>query len=724
MRQFKTDEELRHEKQVELGLVPFKMPTHKIILLYARQSTRGQALKNKESALQQTEEQLMRAQELGWPEDKRLLFIENQAKDGRIRSASGRLRIDEREGLSTVMLYINNDEASAVMARDVARLFRDEDLVGPVVFAKTCKEHHVLVITEDYIYNFNDPKRGRDDYKKFIQEAQAAADYLEKHQKGVMLKNLERKALRGEYHGGVVPTGFMLDEERKFYVPNPIHAEPITHIFKRYRALGGNLSILRQEVAGRILFKELPPDIQARVGKIHLTPVQEGWTIKTRGALIWILTNPAYIGHVYYKGRIVKYNAHPAIVDEEDFWYAYHRLAHQDFDGNPIEHPDGVTKRYQQAKTKGTRRGGLLDGLRNDGTPLITGPQEKVHVYIDMNSRYDTGFYKIHDYSQLAYSFVAGISVKTLDQFVSERLLYRIGETLQKVEEYPEDSQAQWIEETRTAVHLQLAEKVERVQADDQQQNDPHQALRDSIAETQVKIAEKERHIDTAGPVMSNYDLKRNYEALARLRANLSEMENKLKWLAEEVQKQEKVREELPGIYHHWHSMTLEGRQRSIRMTTANITFASMGSRWFRLTIEWSPAMGIGTIKDVAIIWAPYGGDRWTEEEKGILDEHYLTASKEKLLELLPERCWNAIWKKGERISHRGRDCMNPRKRELPANRFSHNEWAFLYEHELPADQIVHNEIYWREYVEVPYLDELATNANRDHPPWPAMCQW
>src|SRR6185437_14332487 len=152
MRRFKTAEEIEQERKEALGLIPFTMPTDKLILIYARQSTKGQVLKRKESTLQQTGEQLDRALELGWSAEKRLLFIENQAKDGKIRNASGRLRIDEREGLNTVMFYISSDEASAVMACDVARLFRDDELVGPVVFAKACKTHHVLIITDDYIY--------------------------------------------------------------------------------------------------------------------------------------------------------------------------------------------------------------------------------------------------------------------------------------------------------------------------------------------------------------------------------------------------------------------------------------------------------------------------------------------------------------------------------------------------------------------------------------------
>ncbi len=368
MRSFKTAEELERERQEALGLGQSRLPIDKILILYARQSTKGQVFKNRESALAQTEEQLEWALEMGWPQELQRLLIENQAKDGTIRNASGRLRIDEREGLSTAMLYINSGEAGAVKVRDVARLFRDEDLVGPVVFAKACKVHRILVITDDHIYNFNDPKKGKENYKKFIQEAQEAAD---NKQATIMRKYRDRKGMRGEYAGHNIPTGFMLDEARLFYVPNPDHAKPLKALFKRFRALGGNVATLRREIVGTPIFPDLPPEILERTGQITLTKVPGGWTIKSRDGLETMLTNPAYIGHIAYSGRIVKYNAHPAIVDEDDFYFAYYRLAKTDFDGNPIEHPDGVTKRYVQEAT-GTPYPALLRGLRNDGTPVIT----------------------------------------------------------------------------------------------------------------------------------------------------------------------------------------------------------------------------------------------------------------------------------------------------------------------------------------------------------------
>jgi hypothetical protein len=52
--------------------------------------------------------------------------------------------------------------------------------------------------------------RGDDDYNKFILEAIKAKDYIQKHIRGTMVKNRDRKANRGEFSGHAVPTGFLL----------------------------------------------------------------------------------------------------------------------------------------------------------------------------------------------------------------------------------------------------------------------------------------------------------------------------------------------------------------------------------------------------------------------------------------------------------------------------------------------------------------------------------
>lgn len=711
MRKFKTTEELEQERQVLLGLIPFKLPTDKILVIYARQSTKGQVFKRRESALQQTEEQLERALEMGWPQELQRLLIENQAKDGKIRNASGRLRIDEREGLTIVMLYIQSGDAGAVMTRDVSRLFRDEDLVGPVTFAKACKEHHVIIITEDHIYNFNDPRRGREDYKKFIEEAQAAADFLNKHVK-MMQKNRERKALRGEFFGHPVPIGFMLDEERRFYVPNPDHAGPVKALFKRFRALGGNIALLRREIVGQPIFPDLPPDLLRRMGATNMTKVEGGWTIKSAFGLKLILTNPAYIGHIAYNGRIIKKDAHNAIVDEDDFWFAYYRLAKTDFEGNPIEHPDGLTTRYTQERTSTFTPGALLGGLRNDGAPVITtniGPHAA--VYASSNGK-DIN-YVINDRSAMALHWRgARIISERLDRFFSEHLVYRVGQALQ--------ADARTVQRDRTARQLEISYQqanqqlgrilTETEQAQMGERTDPRKVLENSILETKAQIAEKERVGQVALKEMSDEDLQQHYASLKRLRANLAAMQYKLDRLDADEEEKAEAKQKLPEVHQRWAAMPLESKQRFIRAATSRITLDELEIGWLKLTIEWSALLGDDII-DEAYIWTT-AGKRWTEEEKRLIHEHYATADRQWLLERLPDRGWQAIGAKAARWGikriYRPHSTEDDPIRMVASVTLSVNDWSIIQKYELAMEDIIKTHIYWREFMGFP----IETNGD------------
>lgn len=714
MRTFKTAEELERERQEALGLIPFTLPTDKLLIIYARQSSKGQVFKRKESALQQTAEQLAWALEMGWPQDLQRLLIENQAKDGKIRNASGRLRIDEREGLSTAMLYINSGEAGAVRVRDVARLFRDEDLVGPVVFAKACKDHHVIVITDDYTYHFNDPKRGKDDYKKFIEEAQAAADFLNKHVK-MMSKNRERRALRGEFSGHVVPIGFMLDEERLFYVPNPDHAAPLKALFKRFRALGGNLATLRREIIGRPTFPDLPPDILKRTGQITLTKVPGGWTIKSHPGLQQILTNPAYIGHIAYGGRIVKYNAHPAIVDEDDFWFAYYRLAKTDFAGNQIERPDGVTKRYNHAAS--TPFPALLGGLRNDGTPVITTSMgEHTGVYVTFSGKAVT-YCAIDQSTITTWYHSTRINVDRLDRFFSERLVYRVGAALkQNTSALVEGEQSAQLEQTYASINQQLDRTLQEAEGSLDEQPDPQADLKASILETQKRIAEKERIGHEASSVMSGEDLRQHYASLKRLRTNLAAMQQKLDRLGADEREQAEAKQKLPEVHQRWAAMRLESKQRFIRAATSRIVLDELQTGWVKLTIEWSPLLG-GDIIDEAYIWT-VAGKRWTKDEEQILREHYATKERGWLMEQLPDRGWDAIIAKaallGAERSHSVGYWAGKSPNVVPSIRLSVRDWQFMQNNEIPAEAILKKRVYWREYVSLPIEanDEVMIAGN------------
>src|SRR6266566_4229665 len=162
-----------YQPSTQITPLPFARPTlqiEQLLAIYARQSTKEQVLKNREAYDQQTIGLIRQATGLGWTRESILVYIENKRKDGKWVNASGRLRIDQREGLQALCERIERDEVKTVLVWAVDRLFRDEDMIQPAVFAKLCKEHHCIVITMDDMFAFHHP---RDDARKrFLDAAQ------------------------------------------------------------------------------------------------------------------------------------------------------------------------------------------------------------------------------------------------------------------------------------------------------------------------------------------------------------------------------------------------------------------------------------------------------------------------------------------------------------------------------------------------------------------------
>src|SRR5260370_8427292 len=132
--------------------------------------------------------------------------------------------------------------------------------------------------------------------------------------------------MRGEYSGHAIPTGVMLDEEHVYYVPNPYFGAVMAELVRGFRELDGDFSQFRREIIGKPIFPDVPDEIIKRIGRVQLTKVDGGYTVKSYAGMRSMLTNVALIGHIAYKNRIVKRNAHPAIVDESDFWFFLENL--------------------------------------------------------------------------------------------------------------------------------------------------------------------------------------------------------------------------------------------------------------------------------------------------------------------------------------------------------------------------------------------------------------
>jgi hypothetical protein len=135
-----------------------------------------------------------------------------------------------------------------------------------------------------------------------------------------------------------------------------------------------------------------------------------------------------YAGHLVFNGRIVKYNAHPAIVDADNWQYAFDHLAKVDLDGNVIEREKKAV-RYTQRTSADS--GALLGGTRDNGKLVIDGVN-KAHVYVQMpGSTYVIR--QLHGLSATGYE--TNISIKELDRIIESRLL-RLLNASERQEEY------------------------------------------------------------------------------------------------------------------------------------------------------------------------------------------------------------------------------------------------------------------------------------------------
>ncbi len=658
MRIIKTREELALEQQIKLGKAPITYPTHLLLLIYARQSLEKQRIEHKESA-KQFESLLKRGRDLGWLDENMHVLIENQLMNN-IASVSGSLRIDDRPGLRNIVSLIKSGKVGAVLVRTEDRLFRDPTQVQSSMFADLCKQHHVLILTLKRRYDFNHPVHGVDDYNSFLEEARKAVEYIEEHIKGDMLGNRWQKAMRGEFAGHTVPAGLMLDDARANYIPNPYWQPVINGLFKRYRQLDADHAALRREIAGKPIFPELPEEIKERVGHITLTKVEGGYTLKSRSGLAYLLTNPAYIGHTYYKGHLIR-DTHAPIVKEDDFMFAFNHLSDYTLEGEPIARPKrGV--RFQQSDTP--KRKALLDGVRpNNGEPVLTCPGKHVYVYQQAATKRGAA-YTIKDTKAMRPedTYLASIQVSSLDSIFTDRLLshlklasvwsflHRESEKSGGKFEYPSALvEAEHAEYDAIAAHFQsLQQEVETILV----------SVDDTIASINKRIGSLKRDLDE-NPGMAQEDRNDVYTALKNLRAQLADLQTKKAREREVAADIQVAKDLIQEVERGWDDMNLEKQQRFVRVATKQIVLEPITDGWLKLTVQWSPVMRLKHY-DIAYIWRQTGSSSpWTPDEIAILKEHYATAKRSWLLERLPKRSWKGCIAQALRFGLRRPDQAN-----------------------------------------------------------------
>ncbi len=660
MRTFKTQAQIDEEARLALESTKTKYDVLKRLLIYARQSTKLQLQNNKESTRMQTVKLMQLGVEKGWSEGLTTVFIENKYNKlgeltEEIRSASGSLSIDERPGLKTVCDLIESGVVGAVMVFAVDRLFRDEDMVMPPTFVRLCKDYRVLIITQHYDFDFNNPQK--DDRKRFLELAQAAADYTTHHVKGRMLVGKHEKAMRGEYAGWSVATGYILDDFRQQYIPNPHWCDNVASLFRRFRELDADFAAFNREIYGRLLFPDVPQDILERIGRINMSRVPGGYTIKGRTSLMAFLTNPVYIGHMVYKGQIVKYNAHPAIVDEQDFMFAFNALSPTDLEGNVIERPDKVV-RYTHTESEDTNA--LLAGKRVNGRAVITSPQKSVYVmhYNDKEARYNARNFK--DF----HASVFTIQVSAIDALIEERLLEHLDPT--PLETLPEEQTFEAIDRILKEVKIaksipadasivSMQDQFQAVQVQEPTRLTTDENLRAEL-HTAIRRLDRDYEVNLGLESVSVKELRENREKKARHNRQLADLDTK----QEKAKHAERDMQEATALLQsknareQWQAMKLEKRRKFIRLVTEDIIIEKVADSWLKLTIKWyawiaqyKPHQALQ--QSLLFVDTGYILQRrstlpeWTPDEDDIVRALYADASRYDLLQCLPIRSWKAI---------------------------------------------------------------------------------
>lgn len=618
MRKFQSPEEKPEKKQEFVRFGPKPLPLSFLVGIYARQSTKGQVANHTESTEMQTVDLIALAKRLGWQNDEEIiLFIENIRKDGKIRNASGRLRIDQREGLKTLVDRIEADEIKAVIVAYEDRLFRDETQIQVNVFIDVCKRHDTFVITPYRRYDFHDPL----DCQMFRMRCEQAAAFL--HDYVERLHNCRDKvSLRGEYDGRAIPIGFIVDRRKKIivdgkeednpdykkFIPYEPHAKVVKWVYRRYRELGGSLALLCKEIQLMpVVFPPFGEEVDRRdIAKCGSLAVEGGYR-PTRHGLSLMLTNVAYIGYWVFEHVVISKNNHAAIVDEEDFWYAFNRLSDYTPDGEE-NHRQKQSRHAKEVTPSNTAL--LLDRITSDIGPVyIVGTQRGTHYYAasEKDARYGV-------------KYQTACPIPDIDAMAVEKLLEHL-EIDTQLDDY----------------RRHAAEAQERI---DQSLS----LLNAQLRETDKQIAGYKASLALPPDELDEETRREFARKLKVLRGVREEIEKKLQQTQQEGGLQDLLAydELIREMRKYWPKLPFADKKRLVQAFLLRAVMRECAPHWLYIEFEWrTPSWGV----DSAIIWRANGSSpNWTAEENDLLRKHFPTADRQTLQELFPNRTYRAIY--------------------------------------------------------------------------------
>lgn len=574
-----------------------QLPIDLLIVQYIRQSTLIQVKNNKQSAILQDIKLTRRLMAYGWPDERIIKIDTDQGK-------SGQKRRDERAGLDELYRLVLSGKAGAVAAYDASRLYRDLTRVHYTDFVNMCETHNIVVVTYDTIY-WPHIRRDRD---ALIDKFAEAARFIDEVVHGKLIPAKMQAIEDAQSYGGhCVPMGFYVEEdeleERKYYVVYEPHAKIVRWLFKRYHELNGNLGKLGREIRAMNLM--FPPFAGLEtIPHVALRWTSNGYALRTRGGLISILTNPAYIGYYIYDGVLISKKAHDAVVDMDDFLYAYSRLSPITLDGQ-----ENTAKPKLDRRQSAACDALLEDILESDGNP----------VYVMAGNQTYTA--KTNADGWKTIELVAPVSL--VDQEFSTALRMTLLELEKRHQQGFRDGLYDLLQQAQETIAQEgdtLASELEKVLKGIRQ------------AELDKKIALEEEYAD--GVRDTTRRLKRLHADREALEAKLARSEKEQADLAECQSLSELA-------LHQWDNMKFSTKRRFVRLLVAQANMTAASPHFLRLDIViGKPFYRILT----GFLYRKHGSRApWTPDETAALYRLYPTADRLDVMKALPMRSWESI---------------------------------------------------------------------------------
>jgi hypothetical protein len=138
--------------------------------------------------------------------------------------------------------------------------------------------------------------------------------------------------------------------------------------------------------------------------------------------------------------------------------------------------------------------------------------------------------------------------------------------------------------------------------------------------------------------------------------------------------------EELEELDTLWPKYTFGRRRTLINFIIKEVVIDSMSTHWLKIQVLWlHEEWG----REEIFYHRRRGKCKeWTDEEKEILAEHYLSLPASQLMALLPDRTWRGIRSYGAMITQTKRRALYNREDVNPsAKNYSHSDLTFMREH-------------------------------------------